>query len=273
MRQYLRLAIVLLVAAGAGHALAGLKVAGSSTMQPAVREAAENFAGNDATATIYTQGGGSDAGIRAVLAGSADIGMVSRPLSADEARHLKSFLIGRDGLALVVHERNGVSNLTRDQVRMLFSGRVVDWREVGASAPAGIVVPVMRAPGRASRQLFDQHFAIGMVLPTRVVELGTNLAALLYLSIDPQAVGYVSIGSLTESRRRGLKVKGVALDGVAPSLAACFENKYPLCRPLLLVTRDTPSKEAARFIAFMASPTGRTILEQHGFMPPAEPAR
>jgi len=226
-----RIAVVIFLTVFAGSALADLRQAGSSVIQPIARDAAEHLKQQDAGSAIDVQGGGSDAGIRALLAGKADIAMVSRLLTPEEAGKLSAVLIGLDGIALAVNERNPVAGLTHAQVHSLFAGQVSDWREIEKSAFTGITIPVIRSPGRAARQIFDQHFRIGMLLPTHVVELGTNLAALLYLSSDPQAVGYLSIGALEEGRRRGLKVKGVALDGIDPSIQACIDGRYLLGRP------------------------------------------
>lgn len=272
LSRFLHVACAVLVAVGAGNAAAVLDLVGSEILRPVARESAENL-GRDAAIAVRTQGGGSDAGVQAVLAGSADIGLVARSLTADEARRLVAVVVGFDGIAVAVNERNPLAGLSHAQVHALFTGRVSDWRELNGGAFAGAVIPVIRAPGRAERQLFDQHFRIGMLLPTHAVELGTNLASLLYLSSDPQAVGYVSMGALAEGRRRGLKVKSLAIDGVPAANQSCRDARYPLCRPLLLVTRNRPGKEAQRFIEFMSSPTGRTIIEQHGFLraPEARP--
>ncbi|OHC66866.1 MAG: hypothetical protein A2045_02505 [Rhodocyclales bacterium GWA2_65_20] len=258
------------MAAWVGNALAGLRLAGAGTIPPLAREIAERFK-QDAGLAVDVQNGDGEAGMRAVLTGAADIGMIARALSPEEARQLNAFVIGFDGIAIAVNERNPVAALTQQQVRALFTGRIADWREIGKSAPAGSAIPVIRAPGRAARQLFDQHFGIGGVLPIHAVELGTDLASLLYLSSDPQAVGYVSVGALDEGRRRGLKVKSIALDGIEPSLQSCMAGKYPLCWPLLLVTRGAPRADARRFVEFLASPAGRAIAERHVILP--EPAR
>lgn len=268
MRHLRSIAFALFLTCLGGSALADLKVIGSSTIQPIAREAAASFK-QDAALLVEVNGGGSDAGIRAVLTGAADIGMVSRTLTAEEARQLNSVTIARDGIAIAVNERNPVVSLSYDQVHALFAGHVSDWRELGNSGFSGVVIPVIKAPGRASRQIFDQHFRIGVLLPTHAVELGSNLASLLYLSSDPQAVGYVSLGSLEEARRRGLRTRSVALDGALPSIQGCVAGTYPLCRPLLLVTKKKPGREAQRFIDFFLSTPGRAVIEHHGFMPTA----
>ena len=272
MSHFLRIAFALAVTAWAGNVLAGLRVAGSSSLQPVVKEAAERFK-RDAGIDVDVQGGDSEEGIRALLKSAADIAMVSRGLNPEEAGQLNAVVIGFDGIAIAVNERNPVSALTHEQIHALFTGRIAQWREIKKTAPDSSAIPVIRAPGRAARQTFDQHFMIGGVLPTFAVELGTNLASLLYLSSDPQAIGYVSIGALEEGRRRGLKVKSIALDGIEPSIAACVDGRYPLCRPLILLTKRDPRKEVKRFVELMLSPLGRSIVEHHGFMPPPEPSR
>lgn len=262
-----RCACILLTAFWSTWAAAGLNVAGSGATLRVLKDAAIYFS-QDANIAVRVAGGGSDTGINAVRNGTADIGMSARALTAAEAAVLQARALGFDGLALIVNERNPLAAVTTRQVHDIFEGRVGQWRDLGLAAPAGAPIPVLRSPTRASRQQFDEHFRIAPLLPTQSVELGSGLAVLLYVSSDPQAIGYVSIGMLAEARQRGLKVKGLRLDDVEPTTRNCAERRYPLCRTLYLVTRGAARGETRQFLDFIFSPAGRTIVEQHGLAAP-----
>lgn len=264
-----RCACILLTALWSAWAAAGLNVAGSSATLHALKEAAVYFS-QDADIVVRVAGGGSDAGINAVRSGAADIALSVRPLNADESRSLRARLLAIDGLALIVNERNPLAALSARQVHDLFEGRVDRWRDLGAATALGTPIPVLRAPSRTARLQFDEHFGIAPLLPSNSVELGSDLAVLLYVSSDPQAIGYVSIAMLSEGRQHGLKIKGLRLDGIEPTARGCAERRYPLCRPLFLITRSAARGEAKQFADFLLSPSGRALLEQHGFAAPPE---
>ena len=262
-----RCACILLTTLWSAWAAAGLNVAGSSAALHALKEAAVYFS-QDANAAIRVAGGGSDAGIHAVQIGAADIGMSARALTPDEARVMQARPLASDGIALIVNERNPLTAITGNQVHDLFEGRVNYWRDLGIATSLGAPIPVLRSPSRAARQQFDGYFRIAPLLPAHAVELGSDLAVLLYVSSDPQAIGYISIGMLTEARQHGLKVRGLHLDGAEPTARNCAEHRYPLCRSLFLVTRGQPRGETKQFFDFVFSPAGRAIMEQHGFAAP-----
>lgn len=97
--------------------------------------------------------------------------------------------------------------------------------------------------------------------------IGANIASILYVSIDPQSVGYVSLGSLEHARQFGAPVKLLPIDGVAPSIENIANGRYPYRRPLNLVTRGKPQGETLRFIEWLKSPAGQQAVVAEGFLP------
>ena len=73
------------------------------------------------------------------------------------------------------------------------------------------------------------------MIPTGIVELATNLAAVLYVAADPQAIGYVSADAYEDARRRGLRIRALRLDGQLPGAKECRKLSYPLCRLIVFV--------------------------------------
>lgn len=263
-------ALVLCVGVGfllaPGAARADLVITGSSTILPIVKRAAAKFTQSTGI-KVAASGGGSDHGARSALRGTADIGMVSRALHEDEARALVATTIGVDALAVFVHERNPVAGLTRAQVVDIYGGRISRWREVDPAAGDGQIVRVGKWHGRSTRELFDRFFGFeGQEYPAGTHMIGANVASILYVSLDPLAIGYVSVGSLDHAAKNGAPVKILPLDGVAPSRENILSGLYSYTRPLNLVTRGAPHGEVARFIAWMTSPVGRQAVRDEGFV-------
>lgn len=116
------------------------KIKGSDTCLPLTQTEAENFMNKDKAAKITVTGGGSGVGISALMEGTTDIAMASRKMKFDERMKLqeagkktKEEVIAYDALAVVVHPSNKVSNLTREQLEGIFTGKIKNWKEVGGA--------------------------------------------------------------------------------------------------------------------------------------------
>ena len=257
----------LLLAFSVAHA--DLRVTGSSTILPVVKRATVEFSLMTGI-RVHVSGGGSGHGVKSVGNGSAHIGMVSRALHPDEARHLVATPIGLDGVAVFVHERNAIQELKRDQVAGIYSGRIGHWRDLGPGTIDGRVERVGKLHGRSTRELFDGFFGLsGREYPPGTHLIGANVAGILYVSIDPMAVGYVSAGSLTHAIRQGAPIRPLPIDGVEPTERNMVNGRYPYVRPLNLVTRGAPQGEARRFIDWMKGEAGQHAVRVDGFQPVA----
>ncbi|MCL6451556.1 MAG: phosphate ABC transporter substrate-binding protein [Acetobacteraceae bacterium] len=241
---------------------ARLVVVGSTSVQPFIELLAEEYSAT-ASLTIDVQGGGSSAGIQAVRAGAADLGMSSRPLAPGEAG-LVAVPIARDALALVVHPSNPVRDLDREQIRALFSGAVPDWSKVGGTDRR--VTLIIREEGSGTRSAFEDLIMQGVRNSPRALVQDSNGSVRETVAQDPAAIGYISLG-LVNQRVRPLRV-----DGVEPRPETVRDGTYPLSRAFLLVYRPPLSPPAQAFLDFVLSPEGQALLASEGLLPVA-PAR
>ncbi|MGA9348694.1 MAG: phosphate ABC transporter substrate-binding protein [Anaerolineae bacterium] len=227
-----------------------LKVAGSTSMQPLVEELAQAYTGRYKHVTITVDGGGSLLGIELVRQGQVDIGMTSWKES--EVEPLWSTPIALDGIAIVVHSQNQVEGLTLLQLRDVFFGRVWDWKDVGGQT--GEIVTVSREDSSGTRAVFEDLVMKGKrVTPTAVV-MPNSRAVVEYVAEHPEAIGYVSMGHLSQ------EVKALKIEEVVPTPTSVRRGEYHLFRPLFLVTRQEPTGEVKGFIDFVLSPTGQSIV-------------
>lgn len=230
----------------------GLRIAGSTSVQPLAEVLAEEY-GRAGGARISIQGGGSTAGLQALLTGVADLAAISRRLAPGEAgQGLQAHIIGYDVLTIAVHPQNPVDGLTRAQLRRLFAGEVDDWADLGGRP--GAIHLISREAGSGSREAF--RALVGPISPTALVQ-GSSGAIRAAVMNDPQAVGYISLGA---AHLGG--VKPLRIDGRAPG-----ESGYPLLRPLSLVVAGQPSREAEAFIRFALSPDGQRLVREEGVLP------
>ena len=237
-------------------------VAGSTSVQPYAEVLAEEYAilypGNE----IDVQGGGSAAGIMAAETGAANIGMSSRNLK-DSEQGLWSVEIAKDGLAVIVHPDNPIGDLTFEQVRDIYSGKIVNWSDLGGDR-AKIHI-ITREEGSGTRDAFESLMMAKVLISPKAIVQDSNGAVRQLVSSDPYAIGFISMG-LVDGPQFEEPVKAIWLEGVAPTRENVIDGSYSLYRPFLFVTSAPPDGPAKQFIDFVLSPEGQRILEHEGLI-------
>lgn len=237
-----------------------LTFAGSTTMQPLVAQLSEVFHKRHPQVLFEVAAGGSVVGIQAMHEGTADIGMASRALSAEEARGIKVYTVGIDVLAIVIHPDNPVNSITLTQLQDIYMGRITNWKELGGSDLA--IVSVQREISSGTRGAFDElaldkQEATAPKLLTVITagDVAANVAS------QPSAIGYLGFGNLESD------LKVIAVDGILPSQESIRTGAYPLFRPLSLLTGPLSQPLADEFINFVLSPEGQAYVEEFGWIP------
>jgi phosphate transport system substrate-binding protein len=203
---------------------------------------------------------GSTAGINAVVDGTADVGMSSRELTADElAKGLKTYEIAIDGIAIIVNKDNPITNLSTAQVRDIYAGNITNWKQVDGN-DAEIFV-VTREPGSGTRGAFEELVMQKKAdITTNAITQGSTGSISAYVETSKNAIGYISYGSLKDN------VKALQVDGVAPTTQTIKDKSYKVQRPFLFVTRGEPTGLAKAFIGYTLSPDGQAVLARHNLV-------
>lgn len=262
------LGAALLCALTAGHAADDKKlvITGSSTVAPLVLEIAKRFEQKNPGVRVDVQTGGSSRGVNDARSGVADIGMVSRAMKADE-KDLGASAIALDGVAVILHKSNPVKVLSADQVRAIYTGRVLNWKEVGGKDQR--ITVVNKAEGRSTLELFTTHFQLKNSEIKAQVVIGDNQQGVKTVAGNPGAIGYVSIGTGEFEVEQGTPLQLLPLDGIAPTSDAVRSGKFPLSRPLNLVTKGEPTGRVKQFIEFARSAQVNDLVKEQFFVPVA----
>lgn len=247
-----------------------LKITGSTTVNPPVAEAADLLRESKGWTIYVDTQGGSSGGVAAVGEGRAAIGMASRPLTDKDLEKFPGvdFVttpIGSDALAIVVSKdvwEGGVKALSKQQVREIYEGTLVNWSEVGG--PDQEIVFFNKEPGRGTWEVFAKWTYDGDADAAPAVshpEVGANEEARTKVGSTRGAVS-----QLSAAWADGETVFALTVDGIAPTPANIAAGDYPISRPLNLLTDGAPTGAAGEFVDFMLSPEGQALVESHGYL-------
>jgi phosphate transport system substrate-binding protein len=244
--------------AGCGKPRAKVTLAGSTAFQPFAEKLAEQYMSTRAEADITVQGGGSAVGVQSALSGAAQIGMADLVTLPPEAKDLAAVAVARDGIALVVNPKNSVANLTTEQIRGVFNGEITSWKDLGGEEHA--ITVVSREAGSGTRSSFED-IVTGIRLTPNAIVQDSNGTIRETVANDAYAIGYLSHGLIND------RIKSVTIDGNPCTTEAIMAGKYPLVRPIYLLTKGAPAGAAKGFIDYVLSPEGQGLIRQDGLIP------
>ena len=248
---------LLAFAMGCQKQKAGITVAGSTSVEPFAEFLAEEYMMRHPQAHIYVQGGGSTAGVQAVRSGVAQIGMSSRELTAKE-QDIYSIMIARDAIAIIVHLKNPVKDLSLGRAREVFAGRVRNWRDLGGEDRR--IILVTREEGSGTREAFQKMVMGKDAIALEALVQDSNGAIRQVVSGDAHAIGYISLGLVNE------KVRALSISGVEPSADNVINETYALVRPFLFLFNGQPTGEVKSFLEFVMSPESQRLLSKEGLV-------
>ncbi len=224
---------------------------------PFTEKLAEHFMVDHPAFTVDVQGGGSTAGIQAVLNGTVEIGMSSRSLK-DGEQNLNTITICYDGIALVIHPSNPLAALTLQDASRIFAGQIRNWSELGWIDRR--IDAVTREEGSGTRGAFEELVMGSLEIDDSIMVQDSNGSVKEVVATDPYAIGYISMG-LVDSR-----VKPLSIDGVPPTMGAIKTGRYKIVRPFLYVTNGELTEHPRTFVEFVLSQDGQSILKKEGLI-------
>lgn len=261
MLRRLHLPLLLLALAACSTALrptpepTTLRIAGSTSMGPALRELGKAYQADHPSVFVDVQGGGSAVGINLLQAGAVDLAAVS--WQAPDARlpdGLRSIPVGRDAIAIIVHPGNRIPGLTLLQIRGLYRGETLNWADLGGLAEEPVVIS--REEGSGTRTAFEQLVMGGERVTLNALVMPTSQSVVDYVAAHRAAVGYVSMAWLTD------RVRALPVEDLAPT-GATVRSGYHLSRVLYLYLPDPAPPAAQSFADYVQSPAGQAILSRY----------
>jgi phosphate transport system substrate-binding protein len=255
-------------AAGAEAEHKALQMEGSTTVGPIADAFAEVFQKLHPDWTITVKKTGSGDGASALVDKRCDIANMSRFMKPEEFKKAVeggvtpvAHAIAMDGVCIIVHPSNPLTEITIDQARKIYAGEVTNWKELGG--PDVKIVAISRETNSGTYETFE-HFVMGNVKMAAGVEYVTsNPQAHARVKTTAGAVSYVGLGFVDKD------VKALKVNGILPTRKTIATGTYPLSRPLYMFTDGYPRLGSVlhAFVTYYLCEKGQEIIEAKGFIP------
>lgn len=244
-----------------------LGINGSTTVLPIGQKVAEAYMKENPEVRISISGGGSGNGIKAIIDGTTEVGMSSRfiresevKLAVERGAYPVPFAVAYDCIVPVVNPASGVSDISLDQLKAIYEGKITNWKELGG-ADREIAV-ISRDTSSGTYEVWNEKVLLGARVFPRALLQASSGAIVQAVSKNPGAVGYVGLGYLDAS------VKALTVGGVAGSAETTLNGTFPISRPLFMFTRGWPTGRTAAFMNYLMHPDkGQKLVAEAGFVP------
>ena len=198
--------------------------------------------------------------LKALLAGEVELVGLDRPLTeAEKAQGLTARLLGWDALIVAVHHDNPLDSISLEVLREIMTGNLSQWKDCGGGDLPIVVVTCPR--GSRVRGIVRELLLDGQPLLPRAVVAAIVDQADAHVAMFPGGIAVLGAGMLDDP-----KAKALQIDGALPEATALANGRYPLAKPLFLVTRGSPRDELKVFVDLAAGSAGQEILAEH-FVP------
>lgn len=209
-------------------------IGGAQSITPLAEQFSAQFRNRHPGVEVEIRRANSNYAVEAVRSGQIEIGLVTRSLSGAEKADLRVESMGHDAMILLSYPRNSVAGLTLEQLRNVYLGKTINWREVGGEDKG--IVPLTREKSSALHSIFiDRLYGKGFNGREKAFILRANKDKILRtIKRVRGSLGYGIVG-MEEAQAQGVKV--LAVDGKLPTAANLKEGLYPFTRPQLLISK------------------------------------
>lgn len=232
-----------------------ISIAGSTSSQILMEKLARSFMEANPDKKIYFQGGDSNTGINGVRAGAVDIALSSY-FFQQEKQGLKYIPFVNDAIVLIVHPKNRINNLTREEIRKIYTGEITNWKELGGDNSP--IHPINREDGSGTKSFFRKIIMSKRGISNQWIIANSSGAVKERVASDPNAIGYISLIVLDRS------LKALSLEGIEPKESNIENGSYPLSHPVFLVVKEPEKNKPLvnQFISYVLSSEGQNIVKE-----------
>jgi phosphate transport system substrate-binding protein len=241
---------------------------GSTTVGPIAKAFAQYYMSKNPEVNVTVSESGSGNGAKSLINGACDVANMSRFMKDSEFKAAVdggltpvAHVVAMDGIAMIVHPSNPVKDLSVQQVKDIYMGKITNWSQVGG--PSKSIVVISRDTNSGTYETFE-----GLVMNKEKIVgsaeyVGSNGQARARVQTTATAIAYVGLGFVDRS------VKAVTVNGVSATPRTVASGKYAIARPLFMFTNGYPKLGSPlhAFTTLHLTRDGQTIIEDVGFVP------
>ena len=272
LRRFLSLcALPACLAVFAADAAAAAKeeilITGSTTVLPVMQKAGEAFMAANPDISLAISGGGSGTGIKALNEKLCQVAMSSRDIKDSELAEGKAAgvnavrtSIAVDALIPVTHPENPLKNLSVEQLRDIYAGKITNWKDVGGKE--GAIVVVSRDSASGTFEIFSEYIMKKEKVLSAALLQSSNGGVVQAVANNRRAIGYIGFGYLDAS------LKKINVNGVEATQETALSRAWPISRELYIFTDGAPAGPVKKLVEFLLDPQkGQKIVAETGFIP------
>ena len=227
---------------------------------------------NNRPVSVYVAAHGSSTGFKGLYSEEATLAAASRPIKDKENNLFPTvdmidseheYVLGIDGLAIIVHQSNPVNRLDIDQLGQIFAGKINNWSQVG-----GLDLPITiyaRDDKSGTFDTFDsQVLGRGYELSGKAKRFESNEQLSDLVSKDRGAIGFTALATINNAK--AILINDIGATAFYPDKNTIATEDYPLARRLYFYTARNDNPFVADFLRFATGPEGQNIVEQTGFV-------
>ena len=263
---------VLALSSVAAHA-GKITVKGSDTLVVQAQKWAEIYMGKKPETKIQVTGGGTGIGFAALQNNATDLCNASRKIRAQEiAECIKAFgkrpteyKVALDGLSVYVHESSPLKELTVEQVRLIFTGKIKNWKEVGG--PDARIVLYSRENSSGTYEFFKDHVLEGKDFAASAQTMPGTAAVLQAVAKDKNSIGYGGAAYGAGAKHLAIK-KDESSPAIEPNEETVVKGTYPIWRYLYIYVNPAIDKgEISAYLNWIRSEEGQKVVKDVGYFP------
>ena len=220
------------------------------------------------------KGGTTPEAFRRLIEGEVDIIFCAAPSKKqiEEAKEMSKIFnltpIGREAFVFFVNKENLVRDITSDQIRQIYSGKITNWSDVGGKNES--VKAFQRPEGSGSQSMLERIMGDTPLMKPlqndRIGGMGGIIDRTAQYKNFSNAIGYTFLFFAT-GMVKNEQIALLKVDGVYPDRNTIANNSYPFVGDFYAISTDTKNENVTRFIEWILSPQGQCLVEKTGYTP------
>lgn len=256
---------------------------GSSTLAPVISAISTQFIEDNTSwdqvdgsfpeenISIFVSAGGSGAGVKSVIEGTSDFGMLAREVKEEEKdkiKDMKEIKLGIDALTVSVNPENPIheikGDLNKEEIQKIFSGEFEKWSDIDPKLPEEEIVVVIRDLGGGAHSVFQKSIMGEAEVRKDAIQAPSMGALVAKIMENKNAIGYASFGMVNQNQGKLIPLK---VDGVEATKENIVDGSYIISRPLIVVKEGEFNPAQKAFVDYLQSEEASQIIEEMGFVP------